>query len=150
MTYRGGIFGFRRFLFDNLTFIMYNYNMQTHYIIDVVPPTGGVEYLIVSEAPSVPQDASESKVVPKDAEWQRRTGSKYLLLNKGTWGENDGYLLEVASDDGCMVSGLYWMRDRYGWQQVGQAVFNLGSWLFEEVDAVFDPNLNPDSVRVLR
>ena len=123
--------------------------MNTHTVIDVTPPIGGVEYLIVSEAPSVPQDASESKAVPKDAEWQRRTGMRYLLLKKPTWGD-EGCLLEVAGEDDHLVSGIYWTRDRYGWQQVGHALFNLDSWLSEEVDVVFDPDLNLDSVRVLR
>jgi len=124
--------------------------MNTHYIIDVTPPIGGVEYLIAPEAPSVPQDASESQTVPKDAEWQRRTGKQYLFIWKDAWGELSGYLLEVSGRDDFMASGNYWVRDRYGWQQVGQAVFNLASWQVEEVDVVFDPDLNPDSVRVLR
>jgi hypothetical protein len=126
--------------------------MQTIYtIIDVIPPTGGVEYLIVSEAPSVPQDASESKPVPKDAEWQRRTGKRYLLLRKENWEDRDAYLLEVERiGETGMMHGVYWARDRYGWQLVSSSCFNPTVWQAEEVDVVFDPDLDPDSVRIIR
>ena len=125
--------------------------MNTHYVIDVIPPIGGVEYLIAPEAPSVPQDASESQTVPKDAEWQRRTGKRYLMLRKETWEDRDAYLFELdhISSSGLM-HGIYWARDRYGWQQVSTSCFNPTVWLTEEVDVVFDPDLSPDSVRVLR
>ena len=126
--------------------------MNTHYVIDVTPPIGGVEYLIAPEAPSVPQDASESKAVPKDAEWQRRTGKQYLLIWKDSWDHRDAYLFELdhVGASGLMY-GIYWVRDRYGWQQVSTSCFNRETvWLTEEVDVVFDPDLNPDSVRVLR
>ena len=125
--------------------------MNTHTVIDVTPPIGGVEYLIVSEAPSVPQDASESKAVPKDAEWQRRTGKQYLLIRKGDWEDRDAYLLEVDKIGASgLIHGVYWARDRYGWQFVSSSCFNSSVWQVEEVDVVFDPDLNLDSVRVLR
>lgn len=124
--------------------------MNTHTIIDVVPPTGGVEYHRLFEAPSVPQDEPTGKTVPEDAIWQRRTGNEFLLLQKPGANEHSAYLLEVEEKDDTHASGRVWAKDRYSWQLVGPSIFNMNNWGIEAVDVVFDPDLNPDSVRVLR
>lgn len=134
--------------------MVYTSGMNT-LIIDVLPPALDPEYVTITDA-TTPPDLTDKDTCPKGAVWQVVSEGYWLLRKRESDGRFTVALFQIrhkVSTEKDIYTGVFWLQDRYGWQYMDIATFDLGAWTKERVSVAFSKEEGEvvlSSVRVLR